>query len=234
LATFKAPLVDWLSDLGGLFFPRRCASCDRALLRLEEVICSYCMRDLPLARAHDDPGNKVEQLFQGKVQLHAATSLFLFNRAGVVQRILHRLKYKGDIDLGIELGKMMARDIEKSERFKGIDLLMPVPLHPKRERMRGYNQSAILADGMGQVMHLKVCGNLKRVQRTASQTRKGRLARWKNVEKAFQLEKPETLEGKHVLLIDDVITTGATVESCIKLLQQVPGIKVSLYACAIA
>lgn len=230
----NAPLIDWLSDMGNLFFPRRCASCDRALLRHEGFICTYCERDLPFARAHDDPQNKVEQLFQGKVELAAATSLFLFNRAGVVQRILHRLKYKGDMDLGIELGKLMARDLAESSRFKDIDLLMPVPLHPKRERIRGYNQSAVLAEGMNCILKRKVCRNLKRIQQTPSQTRKGRLARWENVEKAFHLHKPHSLEGRHILLIDDVITTGATVESCVRMLQQVPGVKVSLYTCAIA
>ena len=125
----RTSIGEWLNDFSGLLFPRRCAGCDHGLYRHEKILCTACAADLPLARYHDDPFNRVEQLFLGKVQFEAASSFLLFNRAGVAQRMLHRLKYKMDLDIGIELGRMMAQDLQGSERFKGLDLVIAVPLH---------------------------------------------------------------------------------------------------------
>lgn len=153
----------------------------------------------------------------------------------MVQRILHRLKYAHDREVGLVLGRLMAKDLLASSRFKDVDAFLPVPLHPRKERMRGFNQSQVLVDGMRQVWNLPSTGReLMRVVRTPSQTKRGRLDRWLNVKEAFQLPDPEALRDKHVLIIDDVVTTGATIEGCVKALSVVPGIRISLYTAACA
>ena len=204
-------------------------------MRFERGICTGCMRDLPRTRFHDDPGNPVERLFWGKVKLESASSFLLFSSSGMVQRMLHRIKYAHDRDMGLVLGRLMAQDLIASSRFKDVDTFMPVPLHRRKERMRGYNQSQVLVDGMRQVWDLPSAGReLMRVVRTPSQTKRGRLDRWLNVKEAFQLPDPNALRDRHVLLIDDVVTTGATIEGCVKALSIVPGIRISLYTAACA
>lgn len=199
------------------------------------VLCTACREDLPLTRFHDDPQNRVEQLFFGRARLSAASAFLLFNRSGIAQRMLHRLKYKGDLDVGIELGRMMAQDLAGSKRFTGIDALLAVPLHPSRQRQRGYNQSQVIVEGMQQIMGLpQLDEGLFRSVRTSSQTKRGRLARWMNVKEVFQVAEPEKLRDRHVLLVDDVVTTGATIESCALALQKVPGIHISVYTAACA
>lgn len=222
-------------DLFGLFLPRRCGGCDQGLRHFEACLCSLCENDLPRTRFHDDPQNRVEQLFRGKVELASASAFLHFNPTGMVQHMLHRIKYHHDRNLGIHLGRWMAEDIHTSGRFASVDLLMPVPLHPRKEHMRGYNQSQVLVDGMRQRWNVEAMGKgLMRVVRTPSQTRRNRLDRWLNVKEAFQLPDPGKLEGKHVLIIDDVVTTGATLESCVRALAQVPGIRISVYTAACA
>lgn len=204
-------------------------------MRFEQSLCMICMNDLPRTRFHDDPLNSVEQLFRGKVELVAASSFLHFSRTGMVQRMLHRLKYQHDLQLGLFMGRLMAEDLMASERFKEVDSFLPVPLHPRKEHMRGYNQSQILVDGMRQRWPLPSLGkDLVRVVRTPSQTKRSRLDRWLNVKEAFHLPDPERLRGKHVLIVDDVVTTGATLEGCIKALAAVPDIRISLYTTACA
>lgn len=177
----------------------------------------------------------MEELFRGKVQLEAASAFLHFNPNGMVQRMLHRIKYRHDEQLGLELGRWMADDIRVSNRFSTVDMLLPVPLHPRKERMRGYNQSQVLVDGMLERWPVESVGKgLVRVVRTPSQTRRNRLDRWLNVKEAFHLPDPEKLRDRHVLIVDDVVTTGATLEGCVKALDDVPGIRVSVYTAACA
>jgi ComF family protein len=222
-------------DLLGLVLPRRCGACDRPLMRAEERLCLHCLHDLPRTRWHDDPGNRVEQLFWGRVELASATAFLFFSRSGRVQRMLHQLKYRGDRPLGVQLGRLMAMDLMASVRFGTVDTLVPVPLHPRKERMRGYNQSRALAEGMLEAWPVEAPPDLLlRAKKTPSQTRRDRLARWHNVGDAFQVPRPEDLDGRHVLLIDDVITTGATLEACTVALQRAAKVKVSVLAVACA
>ena len=224
-----------LLDLVGLFLPRRCAACDQALYTAERAICGRCASDLPLLRGHDDPGNRVEQLFLGKVRLEAASAFLIFSKGGKVQRMLHRLKYKGDRNVGLELGMRMAEDAMPCPRFATVDLLMAVPLHPHREKQRGYNQAHVLVEGMAEAWGLPIAdGGLLRMASTRTQTRKGRMARWGNVKEAFRIDAPQQLQGKHILLVDDVVTTGSTLEGCVLALQAIPGVRVSVLACACA
>jgi ComF family protein len=224
-----------LQDLVGLFLPRRCAGCDQALMAFEHSICMECVADLPRLRGYDDPENKVEQVFRGRVRLVAASAFLQFNKGGMVQHMLHRLKYKGDTDLGLELGRRMAEDAMSSRRFADVDLALAVPLHPKKEKQRGYNQSQVLVDGMLRAWPLEgMKHQLLRVLHTSSQTRRGRMSRWGNVKEAFRTADPGSLAGKHVLLVDDVVTTGATIEGCALALSAVPGIRISVLTCACA
>jgi ComF family protein len=224
-----------LRHVAGLFLPRRCAACDQALMSFEQAICLQCTSELPQTHFHDDALNAVERLFHGKQNLHAASALLRFNASGMVQRMLHRLKYRGDMEVGLELGRRMAQAAMSSRRFADVDVLVAVPLHPRKERQRGYNQSQVLVDGMREVWPTRTSGaGLLRVTSTKSQTKRGRVERWKNVEHAFDIGDQATLEHAHVLLVDDVITTGATIEACATALSSVPGIRISVFTCAYA
>lgn len=231
----RSTIALWASDFAALLLPRRCAGCDAGLLRFEHCLCSICFKDLPKTRYHDDPDNSVEQLFKGKVELKAASAFLYFAPTGKVQRMLHLLKYKNDRQVGIFLGRLMAEDLMISERFRTVDSFLPVPLHPRKEFMRGYNQAEVLVNGMQQKWPLPSIGKgLVRVVRTPSQTRRSRLERWLNVKEAFHLPEPEKLRGRHVLIVDDVVTTGATLEGCVLALSKVPDIRISVYTVACA
>ena len=224
-----------LYDLVAVFLPNRCAGCDQGLMNFERSLCSDCVEDLPRLRGHDDPGNKVEQVFKGRVRLHAASAFLQFNKDGMVQHMLHRLKYKSDKEVGLELGRRMAEDVMNSPRFSDVDVLLAVPLHRKKQKQRGFNQAQVLVDGMREVWPLReVDTGLLRVVHTSTQTKRGRLARWTNVKAAFELSDPQALAGAHVLLVDDVVTTGATIEGCALALADVPGIRISVLTCACA
>lgn len=204
-------------------------------MRLEEFLCARCELELPRTRFHDDPDNRVEQLFKGKLRLHAASALLHFSATGRVQQILHRIKYQHDRDGGVALGKAMGAELKTCSRFATVDTLMAVPLHRNKERVRGYNQSELLVEGIQQEWPLPSAGReLMRVVRTPSQTKRGRLDRWLNVKEAFHLPDPEALKGKHILLVDDVVTTGATIEGCAKALEKVPDLRISLFTAACA
>ncbi len=228
-------VVQLARQVAGLFLPDLCAGCDRPLMRHEMSLCQACLDDLPLTRAMNDPDNSVASLFKGRVQLEAAGALLRFDRAGKVQRILHRLKYRSDEGAGLALGRLMGRELKACDRFATVDTVMAVPLHASKERARGFNQSQVLVNGILEEWPLRKAHHaLMRVARTPSQTRKGRLDRWRNVKEAFQLEGAEDLRGAHVLVVDDVVTTGATLESCVRVLQTVPHVRVSVCAAACA
>ncbi len=205
----------YLNDFLELFFPRICLVCDGNLLNEEELVCLQCLHELPRTNFHMEERNPVAEIFYGRVQLEAATSFFFFSKGSPYQKLIHALKYKGIKEAGILLGTHFAIDLEKSPLFASVDMVCPVPLHPKKEKKRGYNQSEFIARGIAGRMGKPVStGNLARLIYTDSQTRKGRYERWENVEGIFGLNKPGEFEGKHILLIDDVLTTGSTLEAC--------------------
>lgn len=224
-----------LTDFLGLFVPDRCAGCDTALMRGERCICFRCAHELPRTRFHDDAQNAVEQVFRGRLRLEAASAFLKFSPKGHVQHMLHRLKYKADREVGLELGRRMGQDLMTSRRFASVDTALAVPLHPAKLRMRGYNQAQVLVDGLCEVWPIANFGEgLLRIAHTATQTRRGRLDRWKNVKEAFQLQDSSPLQGKHVLIVDDVVTTGATIEACALALAAVPDLRISVFTCACA
>jgi len=180
-------------------------------------------------------GNPVEQLFYGRYQPAAVTSFLYFTKAGVVQQALHNLKYNGAQDLGHYLGKSFGEELKSSRRFAGIDAVVPVPLHWKKQRIRGYNQSELIARGMAEALGTEARPDLLlRGIHTSTQTKKGRLERWENVAEAF-LPGKTLLPGRKLLLVDDVLTTGATLEACARALEQVSGqaVYMATLACAV-
>lgn len=204
-------------------------------MRHEAGMCRRCVDDLPFTHALDDPRNSVAGLFLGRVLLENAAALMRFDSGGRVQRILHRLKYQGDTNAGMALGRLLGSALRESSRFRTVDTVMAVPLHASKERVRGYNQAQVIVDGLVEEYPLRtVRKELLRVVKTPTQTHKGRIERWRNVKEAFQLAHPEALAGAHLLLVDDVVTTGATLEGCVRALAVVPDIRLSVLAVACA
>lgn len=225
----------WIYSLFRLFVPRRCAVCDSCLDDGEEAWCLRCDIDLPRTGYHLREDNPMERALWGKMPLGRASAYFYYRRKGDYARLLHLLKYHGRKDLGETIGRKMAAELALSGFFRGIDLLLPVPLHPNKQRRRGYNQSEYIARGISQVTGLPIdISSLVRNKDTESQTRKTAAQRQDNVAGIFSLRSSASLAGKHILLIDDVFTTGATVTACADALQAVEGLTVSVLTLACA
>jgi len=226
---------DWLHNVLNLFYPRVCAACGAHLLKNEETVCLKCRYTLPHTGYELHADNPVAQTFYGRVRFHAVTSCFFFAKSGKVQHLIHQLKYKHNKEAGIFLGQQIGQSIREAPLFQGIDYLIPVPLHPKRERQRGYNQSLIIARGINEVTGIPIGDKyLVRGIYTETQTHKSAEDRFKNVKDIFEVQFADELKGKHVLLIDDVLTTGATLESCAHQLEGIPGITISAATAACA
>lgn len=226
--------MSYATDLGALFFPKYCSSCNRNLMHYEKAVCMHCLTHLPRLQMSDESGNTVEKLFWGRIELEAATAFLSMPRNGISHRLIHRLKYHGDQEVGERLGALFAHELLEAERMKGIDVIVPVPLHPKKLHIRGYNQCDCIARGMAETLGVEVSlNNLTRVHFNATQTRRGRVSRWTNVKDIFWVREPEKFENKRILLIDDVITTGATIEACAMALLKINGVQLSVGALAI-
>jgi competence protein ComFC len=228
-------MSNWFSDFFNLFYPSVCAACGERLVMQEKVICTRCLVDIPRTNFHNQVDNPVSQLFWGRAKIENATALFRFHKGSRFQELLHLLKYKGRQDVGIELGRQLGFELKKSELYRSVEMVIPVPLHPKREKKRGYNQAECISIGIAESMEIKVCArNLIRNTATETQTKKSRIERWKNVDSIFAIKDTELFKNKHVIVVDDVVTTGATLEACAQTLLKVNGIKVSIAALATA
>lgn len=224
-----------LDAIIGLFYPSVCAACGTSLFKWETLVCTRCRNLLPHTGYALNEDNPVARLFYGRVRLKAVTACFFFSKEGKVQHLIHELKYKGNADAGIFLGRELGKSLLEAPLFQGIDYLIPVPLHPKKERKRGYNQSLMIAQGISEVTGFPIGEHfLRRTVNSSTQTRKNREQRWENVKDIFELHHAEQLEGKYVLLVDDVLTTGATLEACALKLSTVPGITISCATAACA
>lgn len=203
------------SDLLSLLFPNLCCACGTSLHRGEVHLCTRCINDLPYTDHHTDLDNKTAKKLWGRVQFNAAMSMLHFRKGGRVQNIIHHLKYRNNRGIGLTLGRMMGEKMQQSVAFQGIELVIPIPLHKKRERTRGYNQSQAIAEGIAAVLQVPVIHTaILRTVATSSQTNKNRFTRFENMKDVFKVAKAAELKGRHVLLVDDVLTTGATIESC--------------------
>lgn len=211
-----------LSDFISLFYPRICEGCGQPLLKHEDVICSSCELSLPKTEYSKELMNPIMKIFLGRIDLQAATSLYFFHKGNKLQGLMHKLKYNGIKEIGIRFGNHLGKELKEAPLFSDIDVVVPIPLHPKKQKKRGYNQAEMIAQGFAKTSSKEiVTNNLYRNTNTSSQTKKNREERWKNVEKVFNLKNPKQLEGKHILLVDDVVTTGATIESCAQTLKEV-------------
>lgn len=224
-----------LKDLLDIIYPETCLACDNPLVAGEELICLPCISEFPKTDFHHIKENKVVQTFKGRCLFQKASSWLYFTKGGKVQSMMHALKYRGRTDIGHKLGTMLARELSQSDFFADIDLLVPVPLHPKKFKKRGYNQSAILALAISEITNIPISeNNLTRTHFNQTQTRKSRFSRWLNVKTIFDIGEPEKFQNRHLLLIDDVVTTGSTIEACVIKLENIKGIRISLLTLAIA
>jgi len=225
----------WITDFLNLFFPNLCQACGSPLLKHENVLCLSCIYKLPKTNFHMHENNPIARIFWGRANIHAATSYLFFNKGGSVQKLIHQFKYKGNLETGKYLGQLFGTDLNKSNLFNTVDIIIPVPLHQKKLHKRGFNQSEIIADGISKAMDVPVnIDSLLRVEHTETQTKKARYTRWENVKGKFGLMEPEKLAGMHILLVDDVLTTGATLESCAQSLFEIPDVTISLATIAYA
>ena len=199
-----------------LFFPRTCLCCERLLISTENQICTTCFHHLSLTNFVNSVNNPVEKIFWGRAKIEAATAFLYFQKKENTQKILHEIKYNGNIKLAKFMGN-------------------PIPLHPKKKKKRGYNQSEEIAKGIIKHFPREIITNcLIRTNNTETQTKKKRISRWVNVVDKFEIINTETIKGKHILLIDDVITTGATLDACAQTLLSAPNVKVSIATLAYA
>jgi len=227
-------ILKYIIDFFGLFFPELCVACDTHLLTQEKLICTKCLYDLPKTNFHADSENPVAQLFWGRAKIEHATAFFYFNKGTNYQEMMHHFKYHGKKEIGFVLGKHFGLQLRESS-FNKIDLIIPVPLHPKKLKKRGYNQSDWIASGLAYALEKTTdTSTLIRSVATTTQTRKSRFARWQNVENIFRITDPSKIEGKHILLVDDVVTTGSTLEACANVLLEIKNTKVSIAALAVA
>ncbi|MFN3556609.1 MAG: ComF family protein [Bacteroidales bacterium] len=217
----------YLRDFFGLFYPRLCYACNVALISNEECICSFCSHQLPETQLHQERENKFTQIFWGRVDIETATALFYFQKGGKVQKLMHQLKYKGKTDVGNYLGRMLGHRIRQNPLWDPVEMIVPVPMHPRKQHQRGYNQSEVIARGISQVTGKPlITHQLIKTEKTQTQTRKARFNRWKNVETVFRVKDENVFRSKNVLLVDDVITTGSTLEACAQQLKAIKGTRV--------
>lgn len=223
-----------LRDLAYLFFPVYCAACDNSLHKNERVICTTCRHKLPLLNFHKVNDKKVEKVFYGRIPLENATSLLIFEKDGLVQNLIHNLKYRGREEVGVELGKWLGGILCQIPEYQKIDYVVPVPIHRKRYQERGYNQVTKFGKEIASSLQARYTEKvLKKKLYHTKQSKFGRIARWKNIAETFGLKNDSILTNKHVLLVDDIVTTGATIEACCDVLLKIPNIKISVATMAI-
>ncbi|MEO5891220.1 MAG: ComF family protein [Ferruginibacter sp.] len=223
------------SDTLHLFYPHVCTGCGSDVLQEDNLLCLKCITSLPHTHFAEHANNPVEKIFWGRIPQVAAHSEFYFAKESLIQCLIHELKYKGNQQIGIYLGEIMGRTLLESGRFAAIDYLIPLPLYADKERKRGYNQAAVICRGLSNIMNVPVLtGNITRKRFTETQTKKHRTERWENVADSFMINDKAALQGKNILLIDDVITTGATLEACGHAILQAAEAKLSIAALAMA
>lgn len=223
----------WLTDFFSLVYPRVCVCCGNSLWKSETVVCMLCEYRLPRTWYHLDPDNPVSRIFWGRISVESAASYLHFNKGNRVQRLIHDLKYKGKKEVGVWLGSRYGSYLRQAPLFRSVEAIVPVPLHRSKEIIRGFNQSEQFGIGLASVMGIPIeVRTLYRIMATETQTRKTRFRRWENVSGMFGIDNPGRVAGKHLLLVDDVVTTGATLEACAKALSSIPGVKISMVTIA--
>lgn len=218
-----------------LFFPNACYACSNLLVDNEKHICTSCRHNLPITNFHFNNSKIIEKIFYGRVKIENATALFRFQKKGIVQQLLHNLKYRGHEKISLILGDWLGNELKTISNYNTIDLVIPVPLHKKKLKKRGYNQTAKFGIQIAKALNAKYLDSvLIKTTATKTQVFKSRISRWNASKEVFAIENKSLIEGKHILLVDDIITTGATIEACVAVLNKASNIKISIATMAIA
>ncbi len=218
-----------------MFFPEVCETCSVLLKDNEKLICTDCRHELPVTDYHKKEDDSVKKILYGRVKLQHATALLHFSKRGVTQQLLHKLKYKGHENIGVYMGKWMGTELKACDAYRDIDVVVPVPLHKKKLRKRGYNQVAKFGKEIAAALNIDYNDKVL-LKRTSVRTQvfKSRTTRYNEDDNLFEIQNGEQLMNKNILLVDDIITTGATVEACAHALNKIEGIRLSLATLAIA
>ena len=217
-----------------LLYPELCVICREPLIDGEKFFCFSCFLKLPRTYYHLIPENQAIERLAGKISLEKASSYFYYSKGGIAQQLIAEIKYKGNRNLGEWIGAYLANDMISSGFFQGIDYLVPVPLHHSKEKKRGFNQAERIAEGIARITKIPLeADNVFRMKANTSQTKKGVFDRWMNTQNLFHLKNPELFNEKHILLIDDVLTTGSTLESLAQSILKSEGVKISILTLAI-
>jgi ComF family protein len=225
--------VTCFNDIVHLLYPEICAGCGSDMISGNNLICNDCESGMPVTGFHLHAENPVEKIFRGRIPVVSATAHAYFTKDSVVQNLLHSLKYGGNKDIGAKLGSMIGAALKSCKAVDDLDAVVPLPLHFSKHKKRGYNQAEMICEGISNVLHVPVLtGLIARRKNTATQTRKSRIERWNNIDSKFEMKNQEGMENKHVLLVDDVITTGATLEACGSELLKIAGLRLSIAAFA--
>ncbi|MEM9686214.1 MAG: ComF family protein [Bacteroidota bacterium] len=226
--------MNLFKTINTLLFPPLCLACTYPLTSNEVLVCTQCRHQLPLTHIHTDDADTVAKVFYGRVKIAKATALFWFEKQSIVQHLIHQLKYKGHQEIGTLLGNWLGAELCKTAHYSTVDVVIPVPLHPRKQRQRGYNQVSTF--GLALAAHLNALyleDVLIKTQHTKTQTYKTRLLRWNTIKERFAIRHRDAIANRHILLVDDVITTGATLEACAHTLLCVENVKISIAAMAI-
>mgnify|MGYP001222850634 FL=1 len=223
-------------NLLDFLFPSLCSSCEKRLAEYEKYICLDCLSKIPRTNYHDEENNKLEEFFAGRIPFERVAVFAHFVKGGTLQPIIHELKYKNNPELGVYLGQLCGDSLNGSKFIESIDFIVPIPLHSKRLKERGYNQAYELSRGIAERTHVNLNDTvvIRSVNNPSQAKSDSREARWANVENIFSLTDTKLFEGKHILLIDDVLTTGSTIEACAKELLKITDIRISVYTLAVA
>lgn len=229
-------LSELLADVAALFLPPRCPVCGEPLLRGERVVCSFCRATAPLTGYWHEADNPVAEKFWGLVPVHRASAFLFYLHGSGWRRLIHGFKYRNAWRSARGMGEWYGRCLAESGLYDDVDLVVPLPLHPLKRCRRGYNQSEYLAEGIAVQLGVGVDRrSVRRKRNTASQALKPRRERARNVENAFAVRRPDRLDGRHILLVDDVMTTGSTLAACVAaILDAAPGCRVSVAALAVS
>lgn len=218
-------------DLLRIIFPDLCIHCEKPLVGSEKHLCTHCVTEIPWTNHAAMPNNETEQRLCGRIRCEAAAALMTFAKGNVTQSIAHHIKYYGRTTLATQFGRILGMELKQSGRFENIDFIVPVPLHWFKKIRRGYNQCDYICQGISETLNIPILkGNLKRTKYTHSQTHKNRIERQKNMQSVFAIRHPEQFQGKHILLVDDTITTGSTFDGCYQALKSIPDLHISVAA----
>jgi ComF family protein len=213
-------ILQLLKDFVSLFYPEVCLACGEGLVAKEEFVCTACMFKLPKTDFHKQQDNLLFNTFRGRANIAMAAAYCYYEKGNMVQKLVKELKYNGKKELGTYLGKWYGNELKQSSHFEKVEAIIPVPLHPRKLRKRGYNQSAYIAKGLAMSLDTECLENaLARVKNTETQTRKSRYSRWENVQNIFEVKDKNMIMGKNILLVDDIISTGATIEACYRAIE---------------